>query len=138
MRNLKLIVNDEGVPTTRTNRTLKKKEEMLTALKNTLGLVSYACRQINISRDTFYQWMKNDAAFAQSVALMHEEQLDFAEHALMQRIEKGDTTAIIFFLKCKAKERGYREREPLSPTGEKIQLDVTERLKTLLEKVAKQ
>lgn len=42
--------------------------------------------------------------------------LDFAESKLLQLLDMGDKTAIIFYLKCKGKSRGYIERQEL--TGE--------------------
>ncbi len=39
-----------------------------------------------------------------------EESLDFVESALMAKIEEGNLRAIIFFLKTKAKSRGYSEK----------------------------
>lgn len=42
--------------------------------------------------------------------------LDFAESKLLQLLDAGDKTAIIFYLKCKGKSRGYIERQEV--TGE--------------------
>jgi hypothetical protein len=45
--------------------------------------------------------------------------LDFAESQLHKQVGEGDTTAIIFLLKCKGKKRGYVEKadsEPMNPT----------------------
>ena len=43
-----------------------------------------------------------------------EDGLDFAEYKLLDLIKSGDRTAIIFYLKCKGKERGYIERKEFS------------------------
>lgn len=43
-----------------------------------------------------------------------EEGLDFAEYKLLDLIKSGDRTAILFYLKCKGKERGYIERKEFS------------------------
>ena len=43
-----------------------------------------------------------------------ETTIDFVESQLLKNINEGDTTSIIFFLKTKAKHRGYVERQEIS------------------------
>ncbi len=43
-----------------------------------------------------------------------EGRLDIAESILMKQIKKGNTTALIFFLKTKGRQRGYVEKQELS------------------------
>ena len=35
-----------------------KKEAMLKALENSLGIVTVACKQTDIPRSTYYKWLK--------------------------------------------------------------------------------
>ena len=63
-----------------------------------------------ISRQTYYNWMRDDLEFKQSVEDVIEESIDFVESSLMERIKEGDTTATIFYLKTKGKSRGYVEK----------------------------
>ena len=45
----------------------KGKEEVLQQLNNNSGIVASACKAAGISRYTFYEWCKNDPAFAEKV-----------------------------------------------------------------------
>lgn len=98
------------------SRTKVQKAAMLAALRKTLGVVSAACRQVNISRETHYDWMANDTKYAGAVNSISEEAIDFAEGKLLQRIDAGDTVATIFFLKTKGKARGYVEKTEVDNT----------------------
>lgn len=84
-----------------------KKEKFLQAYKNSLGIVSGACEMAGVSRMTYNRWIKADEDFAAKIKDMADFQCDFVESKLLKKIEEGDTTAIIFYLKTKGKKRGY-------------------------------
>lgn len=88
----------------------KTKSKVLEALHKSLGNITKACKAGGINRQTFYNWLKNDPDFAAEVEQVKEEEGDFVENALRSRIEKGDTSAIIFVLKTKYRDRGYVEK----------------------------
>ena len=50
---------------------------------------------------------------------------DIAEHELARNITQGNMTAIMFFLKTKAKDRGYVEKVEQEHTGE-VKIEHTE------------
>ena len=83
------------------------KKLMLEALEKSLGIVTSACKAVGISRQTHYKYMNSDAEYAAKVNELTEVQLDFVESKLIERINKGDTVAIIFYLNNKGKSRGY-------------------------------
>lgn len=90
-----------------------KKLAMLTALEQSLGVVTTAAVKAGIHRSTHFRWLKDDEAYKEAVDELQTMALDFAESNLFQKIRSGDTTAIIFFLKTKGKSRGYIERMEL-------------------------
>jgi len=94
-----------------------KKKAMVAALEQTLGVVQTACKIANISRDTHYRWLKEDAEYSETVKRIDDIAVDFAESKLHQLIKDGDTTATIFFLKTKGKRRGYIERNEVELTA---------------------
>lgn len=89
------------------SKTDKLKGKFLKEFANSLGIVQTACKKVRISRQTYYNWKDTDEAFKLEAENIIEEQTDFVENKLIERISEGDTTAIIFYLKTKGKERGY-------------------------------
>ena len=103
-----------------------KKEAMLKALENSLGVVTVACKQSDTPRSTYYKWLKEDKEFAKAVKEIENIALDFAESQLHSQMKDGNTSATIFYLKTKGKKRGYIERSELdlSSGDEPIKINV--------------
>ena len=91
-----------------------KKRNFLNKYESSLGNVSVSCEEVQIARSTFYAWMEKDADFKQQVDAINEKSVDFVESALLKQIKEGNTTATIFFLKTKGKNRGYVERQEIT------------------------
>ena len=91
------------------------KTAFIEVYKKTFGNVSKSCDAVKISRSTYYEWIKSDGNFKSEIEEIEPSEVlaDFAESKLIDRINEGDTTAIIFLLKTKAKHRGYIERQEL-------------------------
>lgn len=89
------------------------KEAFLQAYQQSAGILQPACDAVGISRKTVWEWRNKDQVFADRYNEVTDIALDFAESALMRQINAGDTTAIIFYLKCKGKERGYIEKQKI-------------------------
>jgi hypothetical protein len=90
-----------------------KKEEFLEVLRMKLGIISTTLKQVNITRWYYDRWIKEDLDFKEKVENITETTLDFVESKLFDLINRGDKTAIIFYLKCKGKDRGYIERQSI-------------------------
>jgi hypothetical protein len=127
------------------------KKRLLKALEKTCGVVTTACKKAKVARSTFYLYRDEDKDFAAQVADIQEQALDFAESQLFKLMKGytlpetkvffnkdarpdnqvvtvpikkhigPDTTAVIFYLKTKGKERGYVERtEHTGKDGERL------------------
>jgi hypothetical protein len=92
------------------NKTEQHKKAVIEALEKSLGVVTTACKQSEVSRTQFYQWLKDDERFKAEVNDISNITLDFAESQLHKQIMDGNTSATIFYLKTKGKKRGYVER----------------------------
>lgn len=93
------------------------KKGMIEALEKSLGIVTTACKNVGISRETHYRWLKEDKAYKKACKEMENVALDFAESQLHKQIAKGNPLSTIFYLKCKAKKRGYIEQQDVKITG---------------------
>jgi Bacterial regulatory protein, Fis family len=96
------------------------KKAMIEALERSLGIVTAACKAVNISRQTHYAWYHIDPDYKTAVDDILEIVIDFVESKLHKLINKGDTAATIFYLKTKGKSRGYIERQEININREYI------------------
>jgi len=102
------------------------KANILDLLKEGVGRTFYfAVRQARcevslttVAVSTAYEWRKADPEFdkavKEAVKQSHENGLDLAESQLIKKINQGETTPIIFYLKTKGRNRGYIERSELT------------------------
>ena len=95
------------------------KKAMIAALEKSLGVVSTACKAVDISRQTHYRWMREDDEYKSAVEELSEVAVDFAEIHLHKLIRDGNPAATIFFLKTKGKGRGYVERQEIAVAEKK-------------------
>ena len=97
------------------------KKQILSALEQSLGVVSTACNKVGISRTTFYKYYQNDPEFKKQVDDIENYTLDFVESQIHKQINEGSTAATIFYLKTKGKKRGYIERHEITGAeGERL------------------
>ncbi len=113
------------------------KRAMIEALEKSLGIVTTACKSVNIARQTHYEWMREDEAYKEAVEGIVDIAIDFAESQLNQLMmgakhqvvtNKGEIveikdapnpSSIIFYLKTKGKKRGYVEKQEVELSGER-------------------
>jgi len=116
------------------------KTNLIEALKQSLGIVTTACKNVGISRETYYKWMREDDEFRQQVDDIGDIALDFAESQLHKQMKDGSTSATIFYLKTKGRKRGYIERQEFAIDNTRpdlSQLSIDE-IKHLLDEPSKE
>ena len=120
-----------------------KKKKVLEELEKQKGIVSTACNNTGTPRSTFYKWVKDDSEFKEAVGEIQEVAIDYVESKLFEKIDgvyegkntadgelivyktPPSDTAIIFYLKTKAKKRGYIEKSQMEITkGDDVSLDL--------------
>jgi len=86
-------------------------DEIAAALRSSQGLVTVAAASLGCAPGTIYNAIKKYATVRQALKDAREAMLDRAEARLFQKIDTGDNTAIMFYLKTIGKHRGYVERQ---------------------------
>ena len=85
-------------------------EEVIAALKTANGFVSKAAFLLKCHVTTVYSYADKYEEVGKAWEDMKEARHDYVENALYSRIQEGNVPSTIFYLKTKAKERGYVER----------------------------
>ena len=94
-----------------------QKRAMIEALEKSLGIVTTACKMVDIARSTHYLWMSTDEEYKEAVEAIADLTLDFVESQLHKQIQKGEVTSTIFYLKTKGKKRGFIEKQEIEHSG---------------------
>ena len=104
----------------------KDRERFIEILAKNVGNVAGACRAMNINRRTYYNWMDKHEDFKAIVEDITEGLIDDAESQLQSLIKDGNVAAVLFYLKTRAKSRGYIERSETDITskGDKIKINI--------------
>ena len=106
-------------------RTAKDREaamaDFLQAYEKSLGVLKTACEATNMCRKTIWEWRKKYPEFDAACHECEEVAIDFVESKMFKKIDKGDKgseSLMIFYLKTKAKHRGYIERQEVDMSAE--------------------
>ena len=131
-------------------RTVKAKQKMIEALRMSMGIVTRAVGMVETSRAQYYVWLKEDSVFSAIVQEISEEAIDMVEGKMYQLINGVETVhptavnpdgspvifdtlpdkiLIMFYLKTKAKHRGYIERTEVGITKAEPITEVVFKLK---------
>lgn len=81
-----------------------------TALRQTGGFVSYAAKKLDCTHQNVRKRIDASPYLQEVQDSIHEQYLDLTEHSLIKQIKEENLGAIIFYLKCQGKKRGYVER----------------------------
>ena len=92
----------------------KQKQNFIKHFPKTMCNISRTCRQINVSRKTYYNWIDDDKDFEIEVQSAKEGLIDDLESEIYNQIfNKHNVVATIFALKCLAKKRGWSEKDEI-------------------------
>jgi hypothetical protein len=100
-------------------------EEVAKAVYECKGLCSIAAKRLGCDPATVRYYAAKYPTVRDAITQAREDLKDFAESKLLRRMDDDDLTAIIFYLKTQAKDRGYVERaEVTGADGGAIQTQI--------------
>jgi len=81
------------------------------ALAECGGRVSDAAQKLGCDAHALRSRIEGSPDLQKILEHIREDQVDLAESRLMERIDKGELSAITFFLKCQGRRRGWVEKQ---------------------------
>lgn len=79
-------------------------------------IISLACKNVGLSRQTVYRWMRYDPKFRQrvydAIEMGIDSVCDLAESKMVGAIDRGDPWAVKFWLMNRHKD--YKPKKPMS------------------------
>lgn len=81
----------------------------LEAIPGSAGIKTLIAARAGCSRQTLDAWLQRHSELRDAYREECQSGVDRVESALLKRVDAGDTTAIIFYLKCKGRDRGFNE-----------------------------
>jgi len=104
--------------TRKTRRSALKIGQIEAALRVTGGFVTYAAKKLGVTHQAVTSRIKASERLQRVQDEIRESYLDLSEHKLITKIKDEDLGAIIFFLKCRGKGRGYIEKQQIENVTE--------------------
>ena len=115
--------NSLAPSTRRSNAERLTVERVTAAIEKTFGNLSVAARTLSVHRSCLYRFLHRHEDLKEVLHDMRETAIDNVESALYNAAIGGNVPAMIYFLKCQGKSRGWVERSEVSATpGEPIRI----------------
>ena len=114
----------------------KNQDKFLNTYLETLGNISEACKEIKISRSTYYLWISEDQEFKQRFSDITDAFDDRIETTIRQMATSGDKDLLKFWASRKLKNRGFTEKTEVEHSGElnnKITINIPKEVGDLLK-----
>jgi hypothetical protein len=87
------------------------------AIRKNGGILAAAAQQLGTSRQNIWNFCERYDECREAQRDAKNMTLDLAEGNLLKQIQNSNMTAIIFYLKCHGKDRGYVERHEITGPG---------------------
>lgn len=92
-------------------------QQMIDALNANNGIMAAAARELNCSRRTVARYVKEYSSVAEAYNDQRESLVDRLEFRFLEKVEAGDTRAILFGLRTIGRNRGWSEQYRFEHSG---------------------
>lgn len=90
---------------------------IIAALEKNAGIITAAAESLGMNRCSLSSRINGSEKLLAALNEIQDSMVDLAESKLLLALRNGNMTAIIFYLKCKGKARGYVERGEITGPG---------------------
>lgn len=101
-------------------------KELAPLIEKYNGNLAMVARKCGVARGTLYRHLERSPELRAALQDARETMVDHVESRLYDNALKGDTTAVIFFLKTQGRMRGYSEKLELDVHQGKRPQDMTD------------
>lgn len=106
-------------------RKIPSKQALIDALHECRGNMAAVGRRFNVARQRVSELVRADPKLQEIVEEETEAFIDIAEQLLYKHIVEGNIVATIFFLKTRARHRGYSEKFEITAISQhQIEVDL--------------
>ncbi|MGI9068032.1 MAG: hypothetical protein ACR2HX_16720 [Pyrinomonadaceae bacterium] len=103
---------------------ISDRDALIDALRSLDGNMAATARRFHCSRTVVWRYVNEDHELRELVEELGESFIDETENKLFEQIRAGNIAAIIFFLKTRARHRGYSERLELAMSTREIEVEL--------------
>jgi hypothetical protein len=145
-KNIEVSLTNKSKKFTKAQSKKLSLKQIAEAISSSYGFNTQTAKMLGVSYEAFKKELRSNPKLQKVVERVEEENLDYAESKLRCLIDKENVPAILFYLKCKGKKRGFIEgnegiQAPTKPilfkyvpaTKEDIQKAITKELKNTNE-----
>jgi hypothetical protein len=97
--------------------TAVRKKLMIAAMIKHHGIITAACGECGVNRETHWKWTKNDPKYLEAIEKIGEMKKDYIEKKFFELVDLKNDKAIIFAMKSLLKDRGYQQTIDLGLNG---------------------
>ena len=103
-------------------------DEMIEALVHNQGIISYAALELGCTYNTLWIRIRDNPKIKEAMLLAKKTVTDLAKKRLLEKIDKGESWAVQFWLKTQARDEGFGEKVQVDMASINLDIELEEKL----------